>query len=154
MSQEQGQKYITMFNAWAASMDDDAYKQIVYRGSLNKQDIKKLSGISDQAIKKNPTITKTLSDLEDDLRERGVLPPLTKQGKVEKDTPKLFDTGKFQNIMDSNRLSELEAENQDLRAQVATLEAKVAKLEALAATNADTVSAINDLEVFRLCPSK
>jgi len=69
------------FRAWAASMSDDDFLNIVYAptGGLNKQEIKKLLGLSYQAIKKNAGVVSALKELESELRESGVLPPLTER---------------------------------------------------------------------------
>ena len=56
--QEQGQIYLERFREWIKSMSDDDFRQIVYspKGILNRQQIKKLAGLSDQAIKKNENV--------------------------------------------------------------------------------------------------
>ncbi|NRP10376.1 MULTISPECIES: VPA1267 family protein [unclassified Marinobacterium] len=154
MSQDKGDKYVSMFRAWMSSMDDDGYTKIAYRGKLNKAEINKLSGVSMNSLKKNPVIIQELAELEESLRVRGVLPPLTEEGKAAKDAPKQYDSTSIQKAFDRHRLGELEATNHDLRAQVAVLEEKVRALEAKLATSADLIEAIDELEVFRLCPSK
>ncbi|CAM4307268.1 hypothetical protein VRRI112168_19930 [Vreelandella rituensis] len=68
--QEQGQIYLERFREWVKSMSDDDFRQIVYspKGILNRQQIKKLAGLSDQAIKKNENVKAELQDLENRLR--------------------------------------------------------------------------------------
>lgn len=127
MSQEQGQRYVNAFREWAATMSDDAFQQIVFapKGILNRQEIKKLSGLSDQAIKKNATVKEELKQLEDRLRKRGVLPPLTETAQARQPEPKRYDPSVNRKALESRRLSALEQENIELKARVATLEAKL-----------------------------
>ena len=127
MSQEQGQLYVNAFRAWAATMSDDDFQQIVFapKGILNRQEIKKLSGLSDQAIKKNATVKEELKQLEDRLRARKVLPPLTETAQARQSEPKRYDPSVNRKALESKRLSALEQENIELKARVATLEAKL-----------------------------
>ncbi|MGH1448248.1 MAG: VPA1267 family protein [Pseudomonadaceae bacterium] len=127
MSQEQGQRYVNAFRAWAATMSDDDFRQMIFapKGILNRQQIKKLSGLSDQAIKKNATVKEELKQLEDGLRARGVLPPLTKTAQARQPEPKRYDPSISRKALESRRLSALEQENIELKARVATLQAKL-----------------------------
>lgn len=127
MSQEQGQRYVNSFRAWAATMSDDDFRQMVFapKGILNRQQIKKLSGLSDQAIKKNATVKEELKQLEDRLRERGVLPSLTETAQARQSEPKRYDPNLNRKAIESKRLPALEQENIELKARVAILEAKL-----------------------------
>ena len=154
--QEQGQIYLEKFREWAESMSNDDFRQIVYgpKGILNRQQIKKLAGLSDQAIKKNENIKAELQDLENRLRERGVLPPLTEAGKESLSAPKLYDASSKRNALDYGRLGKLEAENQDLKVQLEKAQRENARLKAKIASSRETVDAVNDgLMVFLKCPS-
>lgn len=156
MSKEQGQRYVDMFEAWAATMTDEDFIQIIYSpmGILNRQEVKKLSGISDQAIKKNPRVKTALSKLEDELRGKGVLPPLSESAKAKQGKPKLYDKNSEQKSRDLMRVSDLEATNHDLRVKVQALEGKIKRLEAQLATNGETIEAVDECHaVFALCPS-
>lgn len=156
--QEQGQIYLERFREWVNSTSDDEFRQIVYapKGILNRQHIKKLAGISDQAIKKNENIKAELRDLENELRkpERGVLPPLTEAGEESLAAPKLYDASALRSGLDHRRLGKLEAENQDLRVQVERLRRENEELKAKMVSSQETVDAVNDgLMVFLKCPS-
>jgi chaperonin cofactor prefoldin len=154
MSKEMGQVYLERFQAWAASMSDDDFRQIIYapKGILNRQDIKKLAGISDQAIKKNANVKSELSCLEEGLRERGVLPALTEQAKQVEGGPKLYDKTAKRTVMDSQRLAQLESVNHDLKVRVSELEKQVEELQSKLGSAKETVEAINDgLSVFTQC---
>lgn len=156
MSREQGQIYLERFKAWAASMTDDDFRQIVYvpKGILNRQEIKKLAGLSDQAIKKNAGVVEILKNLEDDLRKRGVLPPLTEAGAKVRTGPNLYDKKAKRSLMDSKRIAHLEASNHDFKVRIADLEREVEELRSRLASSRETVEAINDgLMVFTQCPS-
>lgn len=154
--QEQGQIYLERFREWIKSMSDDDFRQIVYppKGILNRQQIKKLAGLSDQAIKKNDNVKAELQDLENRLRERNVLPPLTEAGKASLLAPKLYDASSKKNALDHSRLGKLEAENQDLKVQLEKLQRENARLKVKVASSRETVDAVNDgLMVFLKCPS-
>lgn len=154
--QEQGQIYLERFREWVKSMSDDDFRQIVYspKGILNRQQIKKLAGLSDQAIKKNEHVKAELQVLENRLRERNVLPPLSEAGKESLSAPKLYDASSKRNALDHVRLGKLEAENQDLKVQLEKLQRENARLKAQIASSRETVDAVNDgLMVFLKCPS-
>ena len=157
MSKEMGQVYLERFRAWADSMSDDDFRQIVYvpRGILNRQEIKEQSGLSDQAIKKNPNVKEELKALEDRLREREVLPPLTEAGVKAQAGPKLYDKDARKSSMDAQRAAHLESSNHDLKVRVAELEKEVKELRARLSTSQETVEAVTDgLAAFALCPTK
>lgn len=154
MSKEQGQVYLERFLAWSASMSDDDFRQIVYApmGILNRQEIKKLAGLSDQAIKKNANVKAALKDLEDRLRQRGVLPPLTESGQKAQADAKLYDKTAKRSSIDSQRVAQLESANHDLQVRIEKLEKENDELRAKLASSKETVEAINDgLVVFAQC---
>lgn len=156
MTQETGKVYLERFRAWKDSMSADDFRQIVNasRGILNRQQIKKLAGLSDQAIKKNPNIKTELQDLENDLRDSGVLPPLTEQGEQEREGPKLYDRSVSQSRIDGTRIAQLEASNHELQVKVEELQKENADLRQQLALHKETVDAIDDgLAVFKQCPS-
>lgn len=154
--QEQGQIYLERFREWIKSMSDDDFRQIVYspKGILNRQQIKKLAGLSDQAIKKNENVKAELQNLENRLRERNVLPPLSEVGKESLSAPKLYDASSKRNTLDHSRLGKLEAENQNLKVHLEKLQRENVRLKAQVASSRETVDAVNDgLMVFLKCPS-
>ena len=154
--QEQGHIYLERFREWIKSMSDDDFRQIVYspKGILNRQQIKKLAGLSDQAIKKNENVKAELQDLENRLRERNVLPPLSEAGKESLSAPKLYDASSKRNALEHGRLGKLEAENQDLKVQLEKLQRENVRLKAQITSSRETVDAVNDgLMVFLKCPS-
>ncbi|MBU2967224.1 VPA1267 family protein [Amphritea sp. 2_MG-2023] len=156
MSKEKGQQYFEMFTAWRDSMTDEAFASIVYAstGKLNKGQIKKLSGVSAEALKNNTQVKTALNQLEADLRKRGVLPRLTPTGTKSKSKTKLYDQSESKSREERMRIGFLEASNHDLKVKVAKLEAQVESLENRLAASSETLEAIDDLQVFRLCPAK
>ncbi len=129
MSQEKGERYFEMFKTWEATMSDDDFTDIIYpsTGKLNRGQIKKLSGVSDEAIKRNSKVKEALDDLESRLRKKGILPPLSEAGKKAKSGPKKYDNTANRRVLDSKRVTALEAENIELKAKVKALEGKLAR---------------------------
>lgn len=129
MSQEKGERYFEMFKTWEATMSDDDFVDIVYpaTGKLNRGQIKKLSGVSDEAIKRNSKVKEALDDLESRLRKKGILPPLSEAGKKAQSGPKKYDNTANRRAMDSKRVAVLEAENVELKAKVKALEGQLAR---------------------------
>lgn len=156
MSKEKGKEYLEKFRSWSASMTDDDFLNIVYapKGNLNRQEIKKLAGLSDQAIKKNAGVVSALKELEGELRERGILPPLTEAGEKARSGPKLYDKNARSVSMDLLRVAHLESDNHDLRVQIEALEKENEALRSKLSSSQETVEAIRDgLAVFTQCPS-
>ncbi|OOF29096.1 VPA1267 family protein [Salinivibrio sp. IB872] len=123
--QERARENLVAFQRWAATQTDDDFKQIVFRGQLNRGEVAKAIGIGKSALRQNPAIKSALEHLETDLREKGVLPPLTESAKQQRSEPKPYDASAKQRSLESKRLSVLEQENIELKARVATLEAKL-----------------------------
>lgn len=122
------QKALTNLNAfeiWAASQNDEDMKQIVHRGQLNRGEIAKAIGIGKSALHQNPAIKESLERLEQELRDRGVLPPLTESSQAHQCGPKRYDSGANCRAAESKRLSTLEQENVELKARIAKLEAQL-----------------------------
>lgn len=123
--QEKARQNLSAFLSWAATQTDDDFKQIVFRGQLNRGEAAKAIGIGKSALRQNPALKKALEKLEQDLRDRGVLPPLTENAQAQRSESKRYDPSVNQRAMESRRLSVLEQENIELKARVATLEAKL-----------------------------
>lgn len=75
-------------------------------------------GCSKSALSQNPALRKALKALEDKLRDKGVLSPLTESAKKDADKPKQYDNTASRKLLDSKRVSALEAENIELKAKV------------------------------------
>lgn len=64
-------------------MDGD-FEQIVFRGQLNRGEVAKAIDIGKSALRQNPAIKEGLEKVEQELRDRGVLPPLTEAVQFQK----------------------------------------------------------------------
>lgn len=132
--QQKAQQNLDAFQSWVASQQDDDFKQIAFRGQLNRIEVAKGVGCGKSALNQNPDIRKHLKQLEDNLRDKGVLPPLTDTTKKEADKPKQYDNTANRKALDSKRLSSLEAENIELKTKVKELEGKLKRFGELSET--------------------
>lgn len=122
---QKARENVDAFRAWIATQTDEDFKQIVHRGQLNRGEVAKAIGIGKSALRQNPTIKKQLEDLECELRQRGVLPPLNNNSESQKEKPKRYDQQSNRSFDDNRRLSQLEQENIELKTKVAALEFKL-----------------------------
>ena len=132
--QQKAQQNLDAFLEWSATQKDDDYKQIAFRGQLSHTEIAKAVGFGKSALNQNPDIRKHLKKLEDNLRDKGVLPPLTDTAKKEADKPKQYDNTANRKALDSKRSSSLEAENIELKAKIKELEGKLTRFGELSET--------------------
>ena len=132
--QQKAQQNLDAFQSWVAPQQDDDFKQITFRGLLNRGEVAKAVGCGKSALKQNPALRDSLMKLEINLREKGVLPPLTDTAKKEVDNPKQYDNTANRNALNSKRLSSLEAENVELKAQVKELKGKLERFGELSET--------------------
>lgn len=132
--QQKAQQNLEAFEVWKATQTDDDFKQIVFRGQLNRIEVAKGVGCGKSALNQNPALRKALKALECELRDRGVLPPLTESAKSSTDKPQPYDNTVNRNLLDSKRVSALEAENIELKAKVKELEAKLERFGELSET--------------------
>ncbi|MCW8334894.1 VPA1267 family protein [Vibrio paucivorans] len=123
--QQKAQQNLEAFEVWKATQTDDDFKQIVFRGQLNRIEVAKGIGCGKSALNQNPALKKALKTLEDELRGKGVLPPLTDVAKKNVDKPKVYDNTANRKLLDSKRVSSLEAENIELKAKVKELEKRL-----------------------------
>lgn len=135
--QQKAQQNLEAFDVWKATQTDDDFKQIAFRGQLNRIEVAKAIGCGKSALNQNPALKKALNGLEDELRDRGVLPPLTESSKKNADKPKAYDNTATRRLLDAKRLSSLEAENIELKAKVKALEAKLERFGELSDTLAE-----------------
>ncbi|HHX8681486.1 TPA: VPA1267 family protein [Vibrio diabolicus] len=122
------------FKVWEATQTDDDLKQIVFRGQLNRIEVAQRIGCGKSALYQNPDLKKALEALEDELRAKGVLPPLTDAAKNNADKPKAYDNTANRKQLDSKRVSSLEAENIELKAKVSELEQRLERFGELSET--------------------
>ncbi len=132
--QQKAQQNLEAFEVWKATQTDDDFKQIVFRGQLNRIEVAKGIGCGKSALNQNPALKKSLNALEGELRERGVLPPLTEAAKKNEGKPQAYDNTANRKLLDSKRVSSLEAENIELKAKVKELEKRLERFGELSET--------------------
>ncbi|HCE1505269.1 TPA: hypothetical protein RG678_002559 [Vibrio alginolyticus] len=132
--QQKAQQNLEAFEVWKATQTDDDFKQIVFRGQLNRIEVAKGIGCGKSALNQNPALKKALKALEGELRGKGVLPPLTDAAKKNADKPKAYDNTANRKLLDSKRVSSLEAENIELKAKVKELEKRLERFGELSET--------------------
>lgn len=131
---QKAQENLEAFEVWKATQTDDNFKQIVFRGQLNRIEVAKGIGCGKSALSQNPALKKALKTLEDELRERDVLPPLTETAKKNEGKPQAYDNTANRKALDSKRVSLLEAENIELKAKVDALEKRLERFGELSET--------------------
>lgn len=132
--QQKAQQNLEAFEVWKATQTDDDLKQIIYRGQLNRIEVAKGIGCGKSALNQNPALKEALKTLEDKLRDKGVLPPLTNTTKKDADKPKAYDSTANRKLLDSKRVSSLEAENIELKAKIKELESRLERFGELSET--------------------
>ena len=132
--QQKAQQNLEAFEVWKATQTDDELKQIVFRGQLNRIEVAKGIGCGKSALNQNPALKKALKALEDELRSKGVLPPLTDAAKKNDGKPQAYDNTANRKLLDSKRVSSLEAENIELKAKVRELEKRLERFGELSET--------------------
>ncbi|GEM81354.1 VPA1267 family protein [Vibrio superstes] len=132
--QQKAQQNLEAFEVWTATQTDDEFKQIVFRGQLNRIEVAKGIGCGKSALNQNPALKKALKALEDELRGKGVLPPLTDAAKKNEGKPQAYDNTANRKLLDSKRVSSLEAENIELKAKVRELEKRLERFGELSET--------------------
>ncbi|MDE1318343.1 hypothetical protein L9X50_10030 [Vibrio aestuarianus] len=132
--QQKAQQNLEAFEVWKATQTDDDFKQIVFRGQLNRIEVAKGIGCGKSALNQNPALKSALKALEGELRGKGVLPPLTDTAKKNEGKPQAYDNTVNRKLLDSKRVSSLEAENIELKAKVKELEKRLERFGELSET--------------------
>ncbi|CAM3172588.1 VPA1267 family protein [Moritella viscosa] len=132
--QQKAQQNLEAFEVWKATQTDDDFKQIVFKGQLNRIEVAKSIGCGKSALNQNPALKKALKTLEEELRDKGVIPPLTESAKKNADNPKAYDSTTNRKLLDSKRVSSLEVENIELKAKVKELEKRLERFGELSET--------------------
>lgn len=115
--QQMAEQNFLVFTTWLASRTESDFRQLVSRGVLSRKEIAIECGFGKSALDQNPKIKKALTEAEDALRVRGVLPPIADKSPVKADEPLLREPGKQKQAFDAERLRRLEQENASLRAE-------------------------------------
>lgn len=120
-----GEKNVAAFVQWAATQSDDDFLQHVRGGQLNRSYIVKGVGCGRSALLQNPELRSLLENLESDLRERGILPPIALLAASETKSLRRHDPKANASLKAEQRASALEKEVVALRAEVAQLKASL-----------------------------
>ena len=132
--QQKAQQNVDSFEVWRATQSDDDFLQIAHRGQLKRAEVAKAIGCGKSALTQNPILRQALEKLENELRIRGVLPPFTAESETVKSNPKEYDASQASRQLESRRLSQLEAENIELKAKVRALESRLERFGELSET--------------------
>lgn len=114
------------FQAWASSKSDANFREMVTRGVLSRKEIAIECGFAKSALDQNPRIKSALRGLEDDLRQRGIL-PATVMRDTDEQQPVMREPGRLRAAQETERLRRLEQENASLKAEVAELKRALEK---------------------------
>ena len=118
---------VKTFNTWLASKTDDDFRGMESRGVLSRTSIAMECGFAKSSLGQNPRIKTSLRELEDSLRERGVLPPAVEKSPEGAAKPHLRDPGNLRASLDSERLSRLETAIASLQDEVSALKRSLEK---------------------------
>ena len=119
---------VSIFTSWVAGKTDADFRQMVSRGVLSRKEIAAECGFAKSALDQNPRIKSALAELEQGLRERGVLPPLFEKRP---DEPAPLRLGHQKAAAEAERLNRLEQENASMRAENDELKRRLARYEVL-----------------------
>jgi hypothetical protein len=126
MQKTSGEESIDKWKSWANSMtDQDFVLMTTSSGKLNRRTIAEGCGFSKSVLGSNGTIKKYLNDLENELRQRAILPQLTKKGEEEssgqnKINKESLNTSRKESRVPylEQRILELEAENNAIKGRL------------------------------------
>lgn len=112
-------KNLQIFLAWAASQNDDQYRELLSRGVLSRTKIAEQCDFAKSALNQNPRIKAELKRIEDELKARGVLPESFEKTDSAIPATLTHDGGPTMTGKDGeNRIHRLEVENANLRAEL------------------------------------
>lgn len=112
---------VKTFLSWVSSKTDDDFRAMANRGVLSRTEIAKECGFAKSALDQNPRIKEALRNLEDGLRQRGILPLPTTGGPTDSAVKEMRRIDGGANARDAERLRRLEQENASLKVEVAEL---------------------------------
>jgi hypothetical protein len=111
---------VATFQAWVVAKTRSELRELANGDRLNRGEIARECGFSRSVLRQNPRVRQALADLEDQLREEGVIAAVEQTGGIP-----IRKRGQIQAATDAERLKKLEAENVALKAEVAALRNRV-----------------------------
>lgn len=136
--QQLADENVRKFSVWVASKTDSDFRSMVIRGVLSRTEIAMECGFAKSALTQNPRIRSALSDLEAELRERGVLPQVASAVEAQPGALLLRQPDPGRHAREAERLSRLEQENASLKAENAELKRLLARYTVLQEALAET----------------
>jgi hypothetical protein len=137
--QQLAQQNFMVFATWSRSCTDEDFKQIVYRGNLSRKVIAAQCGFGLSALNQNPSIKKALSELETNLRYRGILPAIALRQVARGSIPPLMaqasDAGR---LLGTKHARRLEQENTSLKFENAELKRELDRFTIIREVLAET----------------
>ena len=118
---------VATFAAWVASKTDDDLRAMANRGVLSRTEVAKECGFAKSVLDQNPRIKAALRELENELRHRGILPPVVVRDTDEPLQPVMREPGRLRAAQDTERVRRLEQENASLKAEVSELKRALEK---------------------------
>ncbi|CAI4161375.1 conserved hypothetical protein [Alteromonas macleodii] len=115
---QKAKQSLDAFQAWVATQSNDDFKQMIHRGKLKRQELANATGCGKSALVQNSALREAIANLENTLRDKGVLPPVANQASNKSAEPreKAYDNTAKQKSLDSHRVALLEKENLELKA--------------------------------------
>lgn len=136
--QQVAEENFKAFTAWVSSKTDAEYREMASRGVLARKEIATECGFAKSALSQNPRIKQALKELEDSLRERGVLPKAIEPVSADPTELSLRSPDGLRAAREAERLKRLEQENASLKAEVAELKRQLGRYAVLQDALAET----------------
>lgn len=136
--QQLAEENVRKFATWAASKSDNDFRGMVSRGMLSRVEIATECGFAKSALTQNPRIRDALLALEEDLRDRKVLPKAVATAGVEDDALPTRQAYSGRHAKEAERLFRLEQENASLRAENAELKRLLSRYSVIQDALAET----------------
>jgi len=121
--QQRSDENVSTFYSWMASKTDYDFTDLAVRGQLSRQNIAAECGFARSVLVQNPRVREALKKLEDELRQRKILPPIVEQPI--KEVPPSTQLNQTVTAMEHQRLKRLESENASLRAEIEQLRSAI-----------------------------
>lgn len=130
--QQIAKETVARFDAWEKRMSNDDFAAIEYRGQIKRTKIMKACDCGRPALTQNKKLEARIEEVENRLRREGVYSPKsstdTQNGE---ETSSEFNQSTSIERHKSEHLSDLEQENQSLKAKVRYLERELSRYEEL-----------------------
>ena len=136
--QQVAEENVQRFQTWVASKTDSDFRQMVSRGVLSRTEIAAECGFAKSALTQNPRIREALKSLEEQLRDRGVLPQVAQSAQDEGAPVVTQRVDSARAALDAERLSRVEQENASLKAENAELKRLLGRYAVLQDVLAET----------------